>query len=186
MAKRTKSGRRLLELLAKAPARPRIRLPSEIADYTLRIAPDLLAYTLEGLKTRSAGYRESGAILTGQLSEASAIVQDVRFYHDLCDDLGRALSLELSEEAKYKLYQHLADRGHVLVGMIHTHPESWVDLSWVDRENQLCSRIGFWSLVVPYYARGSPSIATIGVHIRTDSGWHWFDKDEASKRIICE
>jgi proteasome lid subunit RPN8/RPN11 len=180
----TQSGRRVLELLTKTTARPLVRVPAEVAGDTLRIASDLLAYTLKGLRTRSAGHRESGAIWAGHLRETRAIAQDIHFYHDLCDDKGRALSLELSEEAKYKLYQQLAERGQVLVGMIHTHPESWVDLSWVDRENQLCSRIGFWSLVLPYYAKRPWSIASVGAHIRTNSGWHRFDKGEASRRII--
>jgi proteasome lid subunit RPN8/RPN11 len=186
MGKRSKSGGRILKLLTEVATRARVRIPPEVADDTLRITPALLAHTLEGLRTRSAGYRESGAIWTGHVSGTTSFVQDVHFYHDLCDDKGHALSLELSEEAKYKLYQQLADREQVLVGMIHTHPESWVDLSWVDRENQLCSRIGFWSLVLPYYGKRKWCIGTTGVHIRTDSGWHWFNKAEASKRIINE
>jgi len=186
MGKRAKSAGRISEFLEEVATRPRIWIPPEVAADSLRITSALLNHTLKGLKTRSAGQRESGAIWTGRVSGATSIVLHVHFYHDLCDDKGRALSLELSEEAKYKLYRHLADRGELLVGMIHTHPASWVDLSMVDRENQLCSRIGFWSLVVPYYANRKWRIEATGVHIRTDSGWHWFDEDEASKRIISE
>lgn len=186
MGKRTKSVGRISELLEEVATCPRVWIPPEVAADTLCITSALLRHTLKGLKTRSAGHRESGAIWTGRVNGATSVVLDVHFYHDLCDDQGRALSLELSEEAKYKLYKQLAERGELLVGMIHTHPESWVDLSGVDRQNQLCSRVGFWSLVVPYYAKRKWRIEATGVHIRTDSGWHWFDKDEASKRIISE
>ena len=113
MGKRNKSGGRILKLLAKVVTPARVRIPPEVANDSLRITPELLAHTLEGLKTRSAGYRESGAIWTGHVSGTTSLVQDVHFYHDLCDDKGRALSLELSEEAKYKLYQQLADREQV-------------------------------------------------------------------------
>lgn len=147
------------------------------------IGASLLEATISGLRGRSAGWRESGAIWVGHIKGAVSIVTEVRFYHNLCNDKGRAFSLQLTEEAKFALYQDLAERGLKLVGMIHTHPGAWVDLSSVDKANQLCSRIGFWSLVVPHYARHSWNIKTIGVHIRIDSGWHWFSTKEARNRI---
>jgi hypothetical protein len=68
--------------------------------------------------------------------------------------------------------------------MIHTHPEDWVDLSGIDKNNQLCSRIGFWSLVLPYYAKQSREIKTTGIHIRADRGWHQLSEEDAAKRIV--
>jgi proteasome lid subunit RPN8/RPN11 len=113
-----------------------------------------------------------------------ATVEGVRFFHDLCDDKGRSLSLELSEDAKFALYEEMAQSNQKLVGMIHTHPSDWVDLSGVDKGNHLCSRIGFWSLVLPYYAAKSWDAKSTGVHIRADLGWYWLTGDEAVKRVI--
>ena len=160
--------------------------PEEIANDQLHMSSGILQRTLTGLKKRSAGWRESGAIWAGDLEEAQSTVREVFFYHDLCDDLGRALSLELSEAAKFSLYRELAARGLKLVGMIHTHPKDWVELSYIDQANQLCSRIGFWSLVVPYYAKREWDINTAGVHIRISQGWHRFSPSEAAERIIIK
>ena len=160
--------------------------PQEIAKDQLYIRSDIFRKTLAGMKKRSAGWRESGAIWAGNIEEPTSSVLEVFFYHDLCDDKGRALSLELSAEAKFSLYKELAGRGLKLVSMIHSHPEEWVGLSNIDQANQLCSRIGFWSIVVPYYARRKWNINTAGVHIRINEGWHQFPPNEAAKRIIIK
>ena len=111
-------------------------------------------------------------------------MRDVLFIHDLCNDRGAPLSLELSEDAKFSLYQELGARGQKLLGMIHTHPEDWVGLSRIDKANQLCSRIGFWSLVVPFYAERPWDLRTVGVHVRVDPGWYQFNHQESKERIV--
>ena len=101
-----------------------------------------------------------------------AVASDVVFHHELCDDRAGPLFLELTERAKFDLYRNLGASGRKLVGMIHTHPEEWVELSPTDQKNQICSRVGFWSLVAPWYGRPRCELGTMGVHVRTDSGWY--------------
>jgi proteasome lid subunit RPN8/RPN11 len=108
----------------------------------------------------------------------------VHFHHELCDDRGSELSLELTEEAKFRLYETLHGSGLKLVALIHTHPESWVGLSHIDQRNQVCSRIGFWSLVVPNYGRRPWDLFALGVHIRADNGWYQVPKAKIADRII--
>lgn len=187
MAKRRKSGRRLFRFPQADAASGIQRLqPQEIEHDRLLISRELIERTVEGLRSRSDGWRESGAIWIGKLNGADSIVEDVLFYHDLCDDKGRSLSLELSEAAKYSLYATLAAQGKKLVGMIHTHPRDWVGLSPIDQANQLCSRIGFWSLVLPHYATKAWSTDTSGVHIRVDNGWYQFDRAGARQRVAIQ
>lgn len=187
MAKRKKPNRRLFEFYEKDVTRRIQRLPpQEVEHDSLHISRELLDRTLERLRQRSGGWRESGAIWIGDRKGSESRVGDVFLFHDLCDDKGQSLSLELSEGAKFALYKELAKREQKLVAMIHTHPEDWVDLSGIDKANQLCSRIGFWSLVLPYYGERGWAIESTGVHIRVDSGWHWFSKEESLKRIIVK
>jgi hypothetical protein len=134
----------------------------------------LFKLTLVHLAERSAGWRESAAIWTGQLEGDDAFASDVLFHHELCDDQAGPLFLELTERAKFDLYRRLAACKKKLVGMIHTHPEDWVELSRVDKGNQLCSRIGFWSLVVPWYGSPPWDLDAMGVHVRVDSGWYQY------------
>ena len=187
MAKELKSDSLLPELpSAHAESASLWLQPQEVANDSLSISAQLLEKTLEGLRHRSAGWRESGAIWAGELDGANSTVREVFFFHDLCNDQGRELSLELTEAAKFSLYKELAARSLKLVGMIHTHPEDWVGLSYIDQANQLCSRIGFWSLVLPYYGKQAWSINTTGVHIRINEGWHQFSRAEVAKRIIVQ
>lgn len=142
--------------------------------------------TLAALEQRSGGTRESGAVWSGIVDDLVTTVLRVDFHHELCDDKATALSMELSEEAKFRLYDDLRTRGLKLAALVHTHPAEWVELSEVDRENQLCSRLGFWSLVVPRYGRGPRSLEEMGIHIQTESGWYQLRSEEASSMVSVE
>jgi hypothetical protein len=152
----------------------------------LTIDAGLFNTTLRGLQERSAGWRESAAIWAGHVDASTWKAEEVQFHHDLCDDLAGPLSLQLSEKAKYDLYIQLGKKGFRLVGLVHTHPHKWVDLSEVDKENQVCSRLGFWSLVIPQYASPPWIIAQFGVHVRVEDGWYRLNEFESSRQLIIK
>jgi proteasome lid subunit RPN8/RPN11 len=93
------------------------------------------------------------------------------FHHEIADDRATALSLELPEKAKFALYQHLTLTKESILALLHTHPFDWVDLSPIDQANQISSRVGFWSIVLPHYARTPWSTRTAGFHILDHNGW---------------
>jgi proteasome lid subunit RPN8/RPN11 len=146
----------------------------------------LFGRTLAALEQRSSGARESGAVWSGIVDGPITTVLRVDFHHELCDDRATALSMELSEEAKFRLYGDLRKEGLKLAALVHTHPAEWVGLSEVDRENQLCSRLGFWSLVVPRYGRGPWLLEEMGIHIQTESGWYQMGAEEATSMVSVE
>jgi proteasome lid subunit RPN8/RPN11 len=135
------------------------------------------------LRERSAGWRESAAIFCGRVIHSEWTVETVRFHHHLCDDRGRPISIRLTESAKYQLYRELNRLGLRLIAGIHTHPEDWVDLSWIDQQNQLCSRRGFWSIVVPWYAEQSWEVVAMGVHTRTLEGWCRLTTEQVQRHV---
>jgi proteasome lid subunit RPN8/RPN11 len=138
---------------------------------------------MEGLRARSANWRESAAIWAGTITERGWHAQDVYFHHDLGDNRSGPLFLDLNEQSKYILYDTLRQRGLCLVALIHTHPAEWVDLSAIDEQNQISSRIGFWSLVVPHYGRKPWNLKMMGVHERAETGWHRLSAKEIQRRI---
>jgi hypothetical protein len=140
--------------------------------------------TLSNLAERSSGWRESAGIWAGAINGDDATVTALYLHHELCDDRGRALSLELTEEAKFTLYRRLAASGLKLIALIHTHPEDWVELSWIDKQNQISSRIGFYSLVVPWYGRQPVQPSSLGIHVREDSGWRRIPASRISRHLI--
>lgn len=185
MAKKGKPDRGISRLPENDALRSRARVQPEELERTRLVVPrTLFETTLRQLGERSAGWRESAAIWIGSLDGEDAIASEVLFHHDLCDDNAGPLSLELSEQAKFDLYRLLAARGQKVVSLIHTHPREWVGLSAVDEGNQICSRVGFWSLVVPWYGREPWDLARIGVHARTNDGWYEFRGSEISQRVV--
>ena len=173
MAEKNKSTRGLSGFSETDAQRSGARLQSpEVERQRLVIPASLFQLTLTRLNERSAGWRESAAIWIGQLDGNDAVASDVLFHHELCDDGAGPLFVELTERAKFDLYRNIGASGKKLVGMIHTHPEEWVGLSESDQRNQICSRVGFWSLVAPWYGKPPWELGSMGVHVRIDSGWY--------------
>lgn len=159
-------------------------LPSPpLPDTRLLVPSHVLERTVSGLRARSAGWRESACVWTGT---RDGHVRDVLFHHELGDDRATALSLELPEAAKFALYERLAARSESLLSLLHTHPEDWVGLSWIDQRNQVSSRIGFWSIVLPYYAAKDWDQAEVGFHIRCDRGWERLGNEALRERFRVE
>ena len=108
------------------------------------------------------------------------------FHHELADDRATPFSLELPEAAKFALYERLGARGEALLSLLHTHPAAGVGLSHVDQRNQLSSRVGFWSIVLPYYGVRDWRFEEIGFHVRCDRGWRRLEVTEAQQCLRVE
>jgi proteasome lid subunit RPN8/RPN11 len=145
-----------------------------------------LESTADELRSRSANWRESAATWCGRIVGSEWRASAVRFHHRLCDDRGRPLSISLTEDAKFGLYEEMNGLGLTLIAGVHTHPEDWVGLSWIDQRNQLSSRDGFWSVVVPWYARGPWNVSEMGFHVRTSAGWCRLTADQVLRHIHVE
>ena len=140
-----------------------------------------------GLVARSDGHRESAAILLGRSDGSDDFALDAVFHHDLDDDRGEALYVELTELGKTRLYDRLAAQAQRIVALVHTHPGNWVGLSEVDRENQICSRVGVWSIVLPNYAAGPMKMpASWGIHARLSKGWSTVQSKDVAQHIVIE
>lgn len=139
---------------------------------SLVVRENLWRHVLGELQSRSAGWRESAGILVGKsFPDGTRKALDVVFHHDIADDHATALSLELPEAAKFRMYEELSRRQLTLVSLIHTHPEEWVGLSEVDKSNRISSTVGFWSIVVPNYGEKPWDLDQIGFHVLEPVGW---------------
>jgi proteasome lid subunit RPN8/RPN11 len=151
----------------------------------ITVPRSLFTLTMSGLRNRSDGWRESGAIWAGHVTDEDVwVAEEVYFHHELCDDSGRPFSMELTADAKFQLYEELRRRSRRLVGVVHTHPDHWVGLSPADESNQICSRVGFWSIVVSYYGQRPWNPTTMGVHMRTDTGWARVPRSQIRNRLV--
>jgi proteasome lid subunit RPN8/RPN11 len=161
-----------------------VRLPSARTAATRVVVPaSVLHATVSGLRDRSAGWRESACVWIGTRSNE---VKKVVFHHELADDHATALSLELPESAKYSLYRQLGRDEHRILALLHTHPESWVDLSWIDQQNQISSRLGFLSIVLPFYGEANWDLTTVGFHVKCERGWRRLSVPEIKAAVIID
>lgn len=162
----------------------RIRISAAQAIATrIVISRSIVSATHQGLRDRSDGWRESACMWIG---DSDGQVRRVVFHHEIADDRATALSLELPEKAKYSLYEQLArDRLRVLA-LLHTHPDSWVDLSWIDQQNQISSRLGFLSIVLPYYGKEPWVMEDIGFHAKCERGWRRLTESEIRMAVTVD
>lgn len=143
---------------------------------SLIIPKTLWIETLDVLRLRSAGCRESGAIFLGDIGPmGDRTARRAISYHELDDDRASEDFVELSELGKYRLYRLIEQNNLRIIAMSHTHPSRWVGLSPVDQANQISSRVGFWSIVLPNFGREPWEIQRMGFHIREERGWRQLD-----------
>lgn len=82
-------------------------------------------------------------------------------------------SFQTNLESNATVVQALGELKLSLVGQVHSHPGEWVDHSEGDDEGALVRFQGYWSLVVPSFARdGMRPIVACGVHVFRD-GRFW-------------
>lgn len=184
MDEKEESSRHISGLYSTIATSPNVRTPSpELTQSSLSVPTKLFHATLKALQVRSGGKCESAAIWAGIVHGNMWNAEQVFYHHELCNDRATALSLELTEKAKFFLYTHLAEQNLRLVALLHTHPGKWVGLSQIDAKNQISSRLGFWSIVVPRYGRKPWSLRSMGFHIRIENGWRRLRAKEIAERV---
>src|SRR5207249_2957147 len=78
-------------------------------------------------------------------------------------------SFETNSDANAAVIRVLADLGLTLVGQVHSHPGEWVDHSLGDDAGAMVRFKGYWSLIVPWFARkGMLPLSRCGVHVYQD------------------
>jgi proteasome lid subunit RPN8/RPN11 len=92
------------------------------------------------------------------------------------------LFMSLSMRAMASLTDLAEYVGAYLVGQIHSHPRTFVDLSELDESHGI--RIpNYLSLVCPYYAQRDSTIGECGVHVFEDRAYRRLEPVEAENRI---
>ena len=79
--------------------------------------------------------------------------------------------------------KHLRAHRMRRLAQVHTHPAEWTGHSPFDDDNAYSQRPGAVSIVLPDYARGRPSPAEAGIHVRTEQGWTELDAAAAQAFI---
>lgn len=136
----------------------------------LFISSELWERTWLGLRARGYGQREAACVWAGESSDLEERVSEVIFLDDLPGVESFALQHRTTRKATAVLFEQLREKRLSIVADVHTHPEEWVDLSWVDKAHPIEYRPGLTALVLPGYATGAPSLKETGVHVYLGDG----------------
>lgn len=115
------------------------------------------------LPTYGAGEEHEGIVYVGGLEVFDGAVALVALSPTAATTWG---SFRTDIDANTAVVSALGNLGTSLVAQVHSHPSEWVDHSDGDDEGALVRFPGYWSLVVPSFARGGMRpLEVCGVHL---------------------
>ena len=142
-----------------------VSIDSDIDGPTLYLPESLVAEVNRLLRTYGGEEDHEGVVYLGGAEVADGAVALVALSPD-AETTGGSFQTDL--ESNTAVVRALGELGLELVGQIHSHPGDWVDHSDGDDQGALVRFQGYWSLVVPAFARGGMRPLTgCGVHLYT-------------------
>lgn len=93
-------------------------------------------------------------------------------------------SFQTDVDANFEVVGALSRMGLTLVAQVHSHPGSWVDHSEGDDAGALVRFEGYWSVVVPQYAKhGMQPLGMCGVHLFQGGAFCRLSSDALEGRV---
>lgn len=118
---------------------------------------------LKELRTRGAGYRESGAFFLGCPEKKK--VTEVIFYDDIDSHALNTGIVRLAGESLIGVWDICRTKGWDLLFDVHTHPTGSVAQSYSDQANPMVRRSGHTAVIVPSFAqRNLCSLTGCGIY----------------------
>ena len=152
----------------------------------LKIAGGLWAHLIFDLARTGEGRKESGAFLLGKI-EPDRTITDYLLYADIAPDSQHVDYVLLRGRHMARVWDECEARNLVVVADVHTHPGAPMQ-SRSDRANPIISVAGHVALIVPNFAMGRITPASIGFHeFQGDGKWKsWFKSDAANRLLMKE
>lgn len=142
-------------------------------------APVLVA-TAKLLRSYGRG-RHEGVVFWGGVEDGTRSVVLSAFSPTAVTTWG---SFRTDTAANTALTLALARQGLALVGQVHSHPGRGVDHSHGDDEGAVVRFEGFWSVVVPDYAKAGVSLSDCGVHLFCAGAFHRLTPEAVARRVL--
>lgn len=152
----------------------------------LEIGTQLWGRLVQDLARTGGGRKESGAFLLGTLYP-SRRVSDYLLYSDIAPDSQHVDYVLLLGRHMATVWDECEKRHLMVVADVHTHPGAPIQ-SLSDRANPIISVAGHVALIVPNFAMGRVTTASIGLHEFQGSGkWKsWFKSEVAARLLVRE
>ena len=150
----------------------------------LEISDGLWRSLIKDLARTGEGRKESGAFLLGHQSLGREVTAYL-LYSDIAPDSQHVNYVLLRGSHMARVWDECEKRQLKVVADVHTHPGApWQSPS--DRANPIISVPGHIALIVPNFAMGHITLASIGFHeFQGDGKWKsWFKADAAARLLI--
>lgn len=118
----------------------------------IQIPNNVLQDTLENFRKEGLLHNESIAYWTGSFVNADAKINNVMFANSYSEFVSGQLSAKMPLSATFKIAEEIHNRKEILFAQIHSHPFEAFH-SWIDDKYAISFRLGFFSIVVPYFGK---------------------------------
>lgn len=147
----------------------------------LVVSDQVLRTTVDVVRSYSAWWRSREGVAYWLGTDDGITVRVAMVVAPVADTGPRHFRVSAEENARVIGLAH--DHGLIVVGQIHSHPGSRTTHSAGDDEDAFMPSEGMYSLVVPYYARGAPPLASWGVHRFENGSYRRLTSRELDQRV---
>lgn len=143
-------------------------------DY-VKIPEEIFQRTLKDFRKEGQSYKESIAYWTGNYNNTTANINNVIFASDFTEFDNEQYCAKMPLSATLQIAEKIHDRKETLFAQVHSHPAEAFH-SWVDNQHPISHRLGFFSIVVPYFGRYISKLSQCKIYeYQGKSKWSEYD-----------
>lgn len=157
------------------------KIPTRI--HKVKINDMVFQSTLEELRKVGDKNKEGIAYWSGTLNESKATIKNVIFADEYPEFHNEELFASVSLDMSLKIGEKIHQREEILFAQVHTHPFEAFH-SFVDDTYPISHRIGFFSIVIPYFGKNINSLLQCKIfEYEGKAKWHKLDEDEIKRKF---
>jgi hypothetical protein len=151
---------------------------------TLEIPRSIFNSTIQNLQENGLQDKEGIAFWTGTLNDTTAQIKNVIFADSYPEFENQELFARVPLMASFKIGESIHQRNEKLFVQIHSHPFEAFH-SFVDNKYPISHKIGFLSIVVPYFGKNVIDLSQCKVYEYLGNGkWKELSQKEVSRRFV--
>lgn len=157
------------------------KIPNKI--HSVKVLETVFQKTLKELRKVGEKNKEGIAYWSGTLNETNATIKNVMFADEYPEFYNEELFASVSLDMSFKIGEKIHQREEILFAQVHTHPFEAFH-SYVDDTYPISHRIGFFSIVIPYFGKNISSLLQCKIfEYKGKAKWHELDKDEIVRKF---
>jgi len=151
---------------------------------TLEIPRSIFNSTIQNLQENGLEGNEGIAFWTGTLHDTTAQIKNVIFANSYPEFENQELFARVPLLTSFKIGELVHQRNEKLFVQIHSHPFEAFH-SFVDNKYPISHKIGFLSVVVPYFGKNVTDLSPCKVYEYLGNGkWKELSQKEISERLV--